>query len=433
MQVKKWWIVVAVLLTIPAGLWAFGIFDPPKDSELFVSVKKGRFEISVAATGELEAKNSVSIMGPTAIRTAGIWQVKIQDLVAEGSVVKKGDYIAALDRSEITGKLRETEIELQKIESQFTQTQLDTSLTLRQARDELINLGFSAKEKELVLEQSKYEPPATIAQAKIEVEKAVRALAQANENYKIKRNQAIAKMREVSANLAQIKGKYDQMVALVNEFTIHAPEDGMVIYQREWGGRKKTVGSTINAWEPTVATLPDLTVMISKTYVNEVDIRKINTGQPVKIGLDAFPDKKLTGKVVKKANVGEQRPNSDAKVFEVVIEVSESDTTLRPAMTTSNNIIAGALEDVLHLPLECLHNEGDSLVYVYKKNGMSIVRQQVVIGQSNDNEVVILQGLAEGESVYLSVPKNAGKSQLVSLTKGDATLVSHKKVNSSKK
>jgi HlyD family secretion protein len=106
---------------------------------------------------------------------------------------------------------------------------------------------------------------------------------------------------------------------------------------------------------------------------------------------------------------------------------------LRPAMTTSNNIIAGELDNVLYVPLECLHSDGDSLVFVYKKNGMSIVKQQVMVGQSNDNEVVILQGLAEGDAVYLSVPKNAGKSQMISLTKSEATLVSQKESTSATK
>jgi len=54
----------------------------------------------------------------------------------------------------------------------------------------------------------------------------------------------------------------------------------MVIYVKEWNGRKRTVGSQVNAWEPGVATLPDLTQMESVTYVNEIDVRKLAVGQP---------------------------------------------------------------------------------------------------------------------------------------------------------
>ena len=80
-------------------------------------------------------------------------------------------------------------------------------------------------------------------------------------------------------------------------FTINAPSPGMVIYVREWNGKKKGVGSQWNTWDPTVATLPDLTQMESQTYVNEVDVRKLAVGQKVSISLDADPTKKLTGTV----------------------------------------------------------------------------------------------------------------------------------------
>src|SRR5690606_12070834 len=112
---------------------------------------------------------------------------------------------------------------------------------------------------------------------------------------------------------------------------------------------------------PIVATLPDLSKMLSKTYVNEVDIRKVKPGQEVEIGFDAFPDKKLKGKVAKVANVGEQRPNSDAKVFEVEIEVFGTDPLLKPGMTTSNKIITKTIENALYIPLECLHSQYDSI------------------------------------------------------------------------
>ena len=60
-----------------------------------------------------------------------------------------------------------------------------------------------------------------------------------------------------------------------SEFKILAPSDGMVIYEREWSGEKKTVGSVVRSWDPVVAKLPDLSVMESGVYINEVDIQKI--------------------------------------------------------------------------------------------------------------------------------------------------------------
>src|SRR5690606_8316611 len=215
-----------------------------------------------------------------------------------------------------------------------------TTLQMRQSRDELINLKYAYEEKQIILDQSKYEPPATIKQNEINFDKAVRAYEQAQENYKIKKRQNIEKMREVSAELRKVSNEYDAMTKVLEAFNVVAPEDGMVIYQKGWDGKAIKAGSQISMWEPTVATLPDLTKMMSKTYVNEVDVRKVAVGQKVEIGLDAYPEKKLKGVVIRVANVGEQRPNSDAKVFEVAVEIDGTDPTLRPSMTTSNKIIA---------------------------------------------------------------------------------------------
>jgi hypothetical protein len=103
------------------------------------------------------------------------------------------------------------------------------------------------------------------------------------------------------------------------------------------------------------------------------------------------------------ANIGEQRPNSDSKVFAVRILIKEKDTTLRPSMTTSYNIVVASVPNKLFLPLECLHTEGYQ-TFVYKKEGGSIVKQQVEIGVTNENEATIERGLTEKDQVFLSAP-----------------------------
>jgi HlyD family secretion protein len=374
-------------------------------TDILANVKRGPFKVEIETTGELEAKNSVKILGPASLRDFRIWQVTIQNIIDEGTVVKKGDWVATLDRSEFQNRFNEKQIELEKANSKFVQTQLDTTLQLRQSRDELINLRYGVDEKQIILDQSKFEPPATIKQAEINLDKAKRSYDQALENYAIKKNQNIEKMREVAAELRKVKNEFEAMTQVLESFNVLAPEDGMVIYEKGWDGKPIKAGSQIHMWEPTVATLPDLTKMVSKTYVNEVDVRKVKAGQKVEVGLDAYPDKKLSGMVMRVANVGEQRPNSDAKVFEVTVEINGTDPTLRPSMTTSNKIIASVKDSVLFLPLECLHSHFDTITYVYKKEGINTVKQEVVIGETNANDAVIVKGLAMGDRIYLSVPK----------------------------
>ena len=160
----------------------------------------------------------------------------------------------------------------------------------------------------------------------------------------------------------------------------------------------------------TVATLPDLTQMESETYVNEVDVRKLSVGQKVLISLDADPTKKLAGRSPRIANVGEQRPNQDSKVFEVKIEVATADTTLRPGMTTSNAIETASIANVLSIPLEAVATEA-GFSYVFKKNGRGIVKQMVETGAMNDNEIVVRRGVDAGDGCSSLLPPSGRGSR----------------------
>lgn len=373
-------------------------------SKLFVEAQRGRFEIVVTITGELQAENSTEITAPDGLgsRNMRFRDITIQDIIPEGTVVKKGDYVARLDRSDADNTLKDDLDRLEVMENDYNMKMLDTTLQLGDLRDGLLNLKFNMEEAEITLEQSAYEPPTTIRQNRINLDKAERSYEQAIKNYELKYQQAIADIRDKRLALNKQKSKVAEMQELLTQFTITAPAPGMVIYKREWSGDKRRVGSTISPRDPVVATLPDLSSMISKTYVNEIDISKVSKGQPVKVSVDAFPEKRYTGSVISVANIGEQLPNTDAKVFEVIVKVDGSDPILRPSMTTGNQIITESVDDVVYIPLECVYATTDSITYVYKKNK---TRQVVIVGKANENEVIIEQGLEKGEEIYLSKPE----------------------------
>lgn len=389
-----------------AGISYF-VFKPAAKAqveELTTVVKKAPFEIMVTATGELQAKKSVKIRAPQGMRMADIWETTITDLVAEGKVVKSGDYVATLDRTELANKMRDAQTEIEKAQTQLDQAKIDTAIELRDIRDQLVNLNFTRKEKMLKVEQSRYEPQSVIQQTELDMERTERDYAQLTQKYELKRQQALSKMQEINALLKQHQGKLQTYMDLSGQFTINAPESGMVIYARTWNGKKEP-GSRISTWDPVVAELPDLTDMISKSYVNEVDISKVKVGQEVTIKVDAFPDKQYTGNVLSVANIGEQLRGYDTKVFEVVIQLVGTDSILRPAMTTGNEIITNIIPDVYSIPLEAL--QMDSLSFVYKKENGAIVRQEVIPGLSNANRVIIDYGMEDGDEIFLTIPTNA--------------------------
>ena len=413
---KKSLIIIAILVVIAILYFAFGRKSVENtEADIVVSAKKGDFVIDITTTGELEAKNSVKIMAPQGLRRAHVWELKIAKLVEEGSMVDKGDVVGVLDNSVINDRINETRNDLEQRESDYSKAKLDTAISLRKLRDELINKEYAVEEKRLVVEQSEFEPPATQQQNEINLEKAIRELKQARENYELEKNKAIAEVRKTRSRYLEKKSEVDFLEELLGQLVIRTTEPGMVEYARGFDGQKMKEGDILRLWNPVIAELPDLSKMISRTYVNEVDIRRVQAGQEVNISLDAFPEKKLTGNVIKVANIGEQKPNSDAKVFQVDIEVNEADTTLRPGMTTGNQIVADVEKDVIFLPLEALHNQGDSISYVFKRSGINLIRQQVLVGKTNSNEAIIQQGLTEGDKVLLSIPDDAENKKLVLL------------------
>jgi len=405
-QLRKRWLpllIVALVIGGPIAWYKWPATASAAEASLVAPVKRGNFKVVVTTTGELRARKFVQVQGPANAQTVQVYQTKISSLVPEGSVVKEGDVIAELDRAPIATKAADVTLALQKAQAEFTTAQLDSALNLAQSREDVRTAEYTLEEKKLAKEQAQYEAPTIKRQAEIDYEKAQRALDQSKRNLDTKTKQAVAKMSSVGADLGRQQNQLKAIQEVMGNFTIKAPSAGMVIYIREWNGKKKGVGSQWNTWDNTVATLPDLSQMESQTYVNEVDVRKLSVGQPVQIALDADPTKKLPGTVTAIANVGEQRPNQDSKVFEVKIEVTKSDTTLRPGMTTANAIETASLPNVLSIPLEAVVSEG-GYSYVYKKDGRSVVKQMVETGITNDNEIVIKKGLDKDERVLLTPP-----------------------------
>jgi RND family efflux transporter MFP subunit len=411
---RRYRVAAGVLLLGLPSTWLIVARRRTPDVSLLAPVKRGPFTVTVTTAGELRARQFVQITVPSGGQQAGIYQLKINSIVPEGTVVKQGDVVAELDRTVVAPKFQEVSLALQKAEAQYEQAMLDSTLTLSAARENIRTMELGLEEKRLAKEQSVYEAPTVQRQAEIDYEKADRGLTQAKADYQTKTEQARAKMREVGAEVSRQRGLLKAVQDFMAGFTIKAPSPGMVIYAKEWNGKKRTTGSQVNVWDPGVAQLPDLTHMESVTYVNEIDVRKVAVGQPVSITLDADPSKQLTGKVTSVANVGEQRPNADAKVFEVKVEVAQADSTLRPGMTTGNTIETFKVAEALFVPLEALGSDS-GVSFVYRQTGGRVVKQEVVTGAMNDDEAIIKRGLGPTDRVLLSPPVNHERLVLVRL------------------
>jgi HlyD family secretion protein len=178
--------------------------------------------VVVTTTGELQAEVSTDIKGPEGLasRNMRFGGIKISDLVPEGTEVKAGDYVATLDRSSVDNSLKDELDRLESYETDLLKKQLDTTISLGNLRDELLNLKFNMEEAEITLEQSKYEPPTTIRQARISLDKAQRSYEQAVSNYDLKVRQARADIWDTELQVAKQRRKVTEMQAIIQQFVI---------------------------------------------------------------------------------------------------------------------------------------------------------------------------------------------------------------------
>ncbi len=396
-------LLLLLLLLIPRG--------QSTTNQLVTRVVKGSFIAQVYSTGQLQTENSELIVLPKEMssRNIDMYEIKISNIVEEGTVVDSGGYVATLDHAAVEELRTKAQEELETALNAYEDAKIDTNLNLSTLRDELLNADVDLEEKKLILEQSIYESPAVKRKANLDVERTQRDLEQKKRNYKLKQKQDEYKVYRAWEKVKVKQDKVNDIDKLFKVLEVKAPKPGLVIYSYDRFGKKIKAGSTISRWRPQIAELPDLSSMLSKTFINEIDISKIKVGQSVKVGIDAFPEKSFDGEVITVANIGQVIPDGDAKVFEVSIKINGTDKDLRPAMTTSNIINTAQLQEVLYVPLECIFSN-DSLNFVFLRDGSHDYTKQIVeLGISNENHVQLLDGVSENEELLMNIPEDADK------------------------
>jgi len=376
-------------------------------SQITTGVKRGTFTAFVFSSGQLESEKSESINIPEKLRDRNlrIYELTITHLVEEGTLVDSGDYVATLDHTAVEEQIKLAQDEMDKLLTEYEDAKIDSNLNLSNQRDVIVNAHLDLAEKKIIMEESVYESPSIQKKASMDLDKAKRKLEQEQKAYVLKKKQEINRVDRRYINYRQILERTEELQKLFNSLEITAPKAGILTYFKfPWGEIIKT-GSKVGPYNSVIATIPEMTNLISRTYINEIDISKVKVGQTVKIGIDAFPEKQLSGQVISVANIGQAMPNSDAKVFEVKIKIFGKDKDLKPAMTTSNAIEAGTFADTLMVVTDAVF-ENDSMKYVFLGKEHP-VKKIVWLGDENENNVIVRKGLKEGDFVWLTEPENA--------------------------
>lgn len=232
------------------------------------------------------------------------------------------------------------------------------------------------------------------------------------------RKEALSKLAQARARLKSAEGTYriarEQLQELYEQQSncvIRALKPGLVVYggasdDRHWGNEEPIrEGATVRERQ-SIITIPDMSKMAVRVKIHESHIKKIAKGLKARIQVDAFPDEKLMGEVIKVAvlpDSGNRWLNPDMKVYITSVSVDGFYPWLKPGMSAKVEIIVKELPNAVYVPIQAVVPQ-KSKHYCYVASAGSTDQREVEIGDFNDEFIEIKKGIKEGENVLLRAP-----------------------------
>ncbi|MCR4737688.1 MAG: efflux RND transporter periplasmic adaptor subunit [Bacteroidales bacterium] len=377
---KAIWIIIIAAVVLIAVIMFFA-HKKGKHTEMQINTMRSTIdsiEVTVTATGELQPVYKVDV----GTQVSGIVERIYVDF---NSVVKKGQLLAELDRSNLNEQLTQAKTNVSNAQS---------NLTLAQQQFDRVKALYDNK----AATQEAYES-------------AVNSL-----------NLAKNQLKTAQSDLSRAQTN-------LSYATIYSPIDGVIMNKAVEEGQ--TVASSFNT--PTLFTIAnDLTQMQVEAKVDEADIGEVKAGQPVTFTVDAFPDDVFSG-TVKEVRIN---PTVTANVvtYTVIINAPNPETKLFPGMTASVTITTKK-ESGICIPMTALYStidptimkqfekKGYSFQLLYKNNeelaqGLKDITRKTIwvkkgeksyeqrsvgVGLNNGVKTLITDGLRDGEEVVTSV------------------------------
>lgn len=370
-------------------------------------VAQGTFYIDIYEEGEIEALNSINISSPNLPWRFG--NLKIADIVIDGSDVKAGDTLITFDPSEVRKSILDYEDRLIVSNAELEKMLAQHELEMEELNADYEVTRISHEITRMQLESAAHESDIKRREIKVNLDKADISLNRAKEQIENRRKIQIEEVKQKRLSIRQDEERLAEAHRTLNRLFVIAPSPGIAIISHNWSTNNKfQVGDQCWSSQQLIQ-LPDLSKVKAKVQINEVDISKITKGLKVEVRPDAFSDSTFTGYVATVANLAQNKDNrSNIKVFPVEIIINEYNKNLLPGLTVSCRIIVDEIPNVTYIPLEALHIEGDKS-YVYKKSVSGYDKVEVQVGLSNSDYVIIESGLDKGDKVALIDPAELEK------------------------
>ena len=368
---RRWPWIVGALIVVALGvlkLRSSGAGPKELDPSLIIPIKRGDLQIEVIETGKVQPRERVEIKSKVAGQVQEV-------LVTEGQRVKRGQLLLRLDPIDFRRDVARAQADVQRAEADIAAAEnaLDfAKLNLERRKKGLEGRGVAQIDVDT-------------AESDVKAKSVALLTAQSS----------LAGLK-VALNAAEDRLRYTQ---------ITSPLDGTVIEKGIQPGEVVTPGVQATFEGKALLTVADLSVLIVKADLNQIDVAKVALDQEVTLTLDALPGKTYKAVVTKVAPSSVTPKGKDVDVFPVEATLKDADSAIKPGMTADVRIHITTKPHVLSLPIEAVVKEaGRSYVTRVLKGPDGKPRTdkvEVKVGARNDREIEIAGGVKEGEQILI--------------------------------
>ena len=410
---------------------------------LFEIVKTAEFKLEFIEPGEIESAENVEIKSEVRSRSSA--GVSILEIVPEGTVVKKGDFLVRLDDANLQKDLLRQRISVHQAKATLVKATADVEAarlalqeylagSFRESEEQLESAEFVAKEnlrraQEYLLYSKKLAAKGYVSEAQLEadqfaVEKAGKELDLSQTKLEVLRthsrkakvNDLNASIMTAEARLQSAENSYQlektqeiEIEEQIQKCQIFSPADGEVTYaNKNKSGTNDGLlieeGKSVRE-NQTIIRLPNASLLRVRAKVNENRIEQVRAGMSCDILIDAMRDLQLKGKV---ESVSEypipsiSRYTSHIKEYATEIVITDPPPGVRTGMTAKVTIKSEHIDRVLQIPLTAVFRvEGETFCLVGNEDDEMQIRS-IELGSHNMSMAVIKSGLEEGERVVLN-------------------------------
>jgi HlyD family secretion protein len=384
---------IVLLILVGAGYGVYAALSPTHviDPSKIATVERGDLAKVVVATGKIQPLSKVEVKS----KASGIVKKLFVDY---GDHVKQGEILAELDKVQLEASVRASQANYQA--AQAARDSAVASLERSKVDAEGPDVPF------LKLNMGRAEQMYSDGvMSKSLVEDAEKNYQMAlNKQVSAQRNLIVAKaeIAKAEAQVAQAKAALENAEEDLRNSTIVSPIDGLVLSRDVNVGDAVSSILVLGSQATLLLTLGDISEVYVQGKVDEADIGKVYLNQPARIVVEAFKDKKFTGKVTKISPLGKEKDN--VTTFEVRVSISNPTGELKANMSANAEVVLEEKKDVLMVQEAALIYDKDRNASVEEPdpkaaNGRKKVN--VKLGISNGVKTEIVSGLNEKQQVVL--------------------------------